>query len=942
MKNKIKRFLSANTRTKLYYLTSFSLHRKLARNLLVKPKNWLVFQLAKINKQAIINDIEFIDIEDNDLVSFACIGKIDSSTYNNFSKDLREKVETNAVVLAAMKGNFKKDNKIFDLTSNVMKVYQNSHIKIAVLSGVYDKNRLLNKNKIIKQINIARHMEIDYILMYLDDKHTSDQTKIQKKLIRKLSNYGVDYTLAINSNDAFPKRFRKNLYKKAARSFPILGDLTNREINENIVLQLKFKKIDNNVHIFEESIIPILFNKKKGFELVDSNNAEVLRTLRAKEINIKPYFDNMTIGEMCEIIDIELPERLREYNNFVINRICNRLTDVEPGNVYFFRPFYSDSINTKVPSDQDRLHIVDKAMSKGAVFVISYQKLSEEIPHVFLGEASEAHIHMTAHLRNQLNVKTIGVTGSVGKTTTKDMLYEVVKQKFSAKRSLKNNNIQGIIDKNIQDIDKDIDVFVQELGEGKPGGASRHSRMIGPNMVVITNVGQAHIGLHGGSQNRLLNNILEITHGLQPSGIAYLNGDDPLLWNAELDCNVIYYAIDNKEADYYADDIKYHDNDIEFNIVCKATKEGAPFKIKIFGDYNILNAVACFAIGKELNMTNEQIAKGLLSFQTEGIRQNLVNIGGYNLILDCFNASITSVKSALDILTKTKKSQEGRRIAVLSDLTGMESPDETHEEVAKIVKEYADKLDYLICYGDKSRITYDNVKNTTDISCIYCTSSNNFKETLINLITREDIVLFKGSGKMELEERIDEIFGTNYSDNRYLSIGKARIRTQKDIRYKVFPNYAIVDEYLGENKVAKLVASINFIKVKNISSEAFNNSSLETFIGTRNLTYIGVEAFKDCFDLKDVKNILNVKFIDSGAFNNCKSLKQIRFGSNLLHIGDFAFEYCSNLKEVYLPPSVGFIGTNAFAGCDNITIACKKDSIAYQYAKANNINVKVK
>ena len=163
----------------------------------------------------------------------------------------------------------------------------------------------------------------------------------------------------------------------------------------------------------------------------------------------------------------------------------------------------------------------------------------------------------------------------------RDRLYYVLKEGVRAGRNQRNSNVQVKIGINEQKIPSDTEIYVQEIGGGRPGGASRHSRMILPDAAIVTNIGTAHIGNYE-SQEDLKNNKLGIIDGMDRNGMLFLNADDPLLIEAKPDCAVTYFALSNRDSDYYADKIKENVGSTYFNIVSKS--KTLPAKINVLGE----------------------------------------------------------------------------------------------------------------------------------------------------------------------------------------------------------------------------------------------------------------------------------------------------------------------------------------------------------------------
>lgn len=662
-----------------------------------------------------------------------------------------------------------------------------------------------------------------------------------------------------------------------------------------------------------------------------------LRYIENRTSKIRDIRNILTIKDICDILEVELPEKYSYLANTSVGKVCARSFEVNSGDVFFFREPFND-INDGTPAPlEKRMSIVRKARSRGARFIFSYADLEDDIPHINVGEAREAHITVCAELRKMYELKTIGITGSVGKTSTKDMLYNVLNQKYVTKYNLRNSNTQVNIGMHVQDFRGGDEFFIQEIGGGRPGGASRHSRMILPTATVVTNIGHAHIGNYG-TQEKLMESKLGIVEGMGPEGTLFLNGDDPLLKTAKVDADTVFYAIDNREADYYADNIREENGKTYFDIIHGDQK--IPAVLNVMGHYNVLNAVCSYAIGKKFGLTDEQIVEGIAQFETSGVRQNLVKVAGYNLFLDCFNASPASIDSSLSVLDAMET--ENKKIAVIGDITGMaEMAEEIHQMVGEIVKQH--NMDIVIFFGNDTHVSYEAVKDA-GIETYHFTDPAAMEAYIESVMSLNDILLFKGSSKMKLAERVDSMFGTMYADQRYIDEVTVRKTVENGIRYNLYPDYATAmgrKSRTVKNASIKIEKTIKGRPVTNLGDGAFSEEySINSIKMTKNIRHIGKGCFNGCGDLEEI-DLKNVKFIDEEAFCDCSSLSNIIINEGLMHIGREAFKNCHELTSLRLPKSLSQIDDNAFANCEELTIECWDNTYALEYCKENGIRYSI-
>lgn len=659
--------------------------------------------------------------------------------------------------------------------------------------------------------------------------------------------------------------------------------------------------------------------------------------LKEKMRGLHPWNEPVYLHDIAEAAGVTLPEKFSYLGDYTVNSICSRSSELAPGNVFFYRQQFRDKNDSKPMNEVIRLKLILRAVMRKTLFIFSCRRLWPWIPHVVVKDAMEAHIAVIGWYRKRLPVKCIGITGSVGKTSTKDMMYHVLSQEFKTEKSRKNSNVQTKIGINVQRIREGTQFFIQEIGGGRPGGASRHSRMIAPAVTVVTNIGTAHIGNYE-SQHELMKHKLQITAGMSSDGCLFLNGDDPLLASVVTEYRTCYFAVFNRNADYYADRICEIGHRTSFDIV-SSSGERYPVELNVPGKYNILNAVCSFAVGKYLGMRESDIAKGLLQFKTEGTRQNLVNVGGYHLFVDCFNASADSVESALSVLVRLRTTPDGGKKAVIGDITGMgEQAEEINKQVAGILSSYLNQLDELVLYGDNSQQIMNHIEGDTSKIRIY-RSPRKMNEWIRSSLKRGDVTLFKGSSKVKLDERIDDIFGTNFSDGKYVEGLHYVGRKHNGVKYRIFDEHATVWGTAGTSRQLKIKRRIGGKKVKKVRMGAFRGSKvlkeirlgsqirhigtgsfaqcrkLESVVGGCRIVFIGKKAFEDCFSLKKIRLPETLRFLGAGAFENCRNLENIRIPGKCTNVAKRAFSGCSRLHEVLLEEGILRLSENCFSGC---------------------------
>jgi len=855
---------------------------------------------------------------------------------------------------------FKETINLYTLTPRTGFILKKSQYKVAFFGlkipkdGSLEEETLLSE-QVIKNIVYCRQQNVDYIVAYVIREYDNSIsiTPYERACLKKLANSGCDAVFCANEGWLHAGSNIKKLNGKYSNSIASMGSLfgIGAEV-EGAAMAIRFKllpKIEGEAKFFvNKGYIPMYNNKLADGTIysvtrIDYHNSEhrrnqrVMDALKYIEDETFKYRDIrniLTINDICKILEVELPEKYKHLANVSVGKVCARSFEVKSGDVFFFRQPFADNNDGEPAPLEKRLRIVDKALARGARFVFSYEDLGEKIPHIKVGNAREAHITVCAHLRQMYEVKTVGITGSVGKTSTKDMLYNVLNEKYATFRNLRNSNTQVNIGMHIQDFRGGYEFFIQEIGGGRPGGASRHSRMILPEATIVTNIGHAHLGNYG-TQEKLMESKLGIMEGMDEKGTLYLNADDPLLRTAKVDVDTVFFAVNNKEADYYADNISESNGQTSFEIVHGDHRVSA--MLNVLGEYNVLNAVCCYAIGKKFGLTDEQIVEGISKFETSGVRQNLMTVAGYDLFVDCFNASPKSIETSLSVLEKIET--DNKKIAVIGDVTGMaEMTEDIHVEIGEIVK--SKKMDKLICYGESSKIVH-KMAVEAGIDAVSITDPDELERSIMQEADEGDVILFKGSGKMKFTERIDNMFGTMLADQGYIDKKAYRKVKESRVRYNAYQNYATVTGCNDFNGTIKIAKKVRGVPVYNLGEGAFSDKeNVREFKLPNTIRHIGAGCFYGCGMLKTVEIPRTVKYIGESAFSECSLLEKIKLPEGVMQLDDKVFYGCTELKEVYLPASIRQIGKDIFDNCDSVTVYCKEGSYAAQYCAANGVHHK--
>ncbi len=345
-------------------------------------------------------------------------------------------------------------------------------------------------------------------------------------------------------------------------------------------------------------------------------------------------------------------------------------------------------------------------------------------------------------------LKVVGVTGSVGKTSTKDIIANVLSKKYKTLKTEGNNNNNIGLPLTILRL-KDEEVAVIEMGMNHLGEISYLTKIAKPDISVITNIGTSHIG-NLGSRENILKAKLEILDGMEKK-VLVINNDNDLLnkWNIEQrdeQIEVHTFGIENKSEEI-AENIILDEKSSSF--ICKANNEEFKITVPVNGKHFILNSLCAVTVGKLLNLSNDQIISGIESFKLTAKRMEIINLkNDITLINDSYNASYESMKEALSSLNNMKAK---RKIAVLGDMLELGNfSEKLHREVGEEV--YKNNLDCLLIVGNQAKYiaegAIDKGFNKDKINCF-----NNNDELLDYLkqnINNGDTLLFKASNAIKL------------------------------------------------------------------------------------------------------------------------------------------------------------------------------------------------
>ena len=404
-----------------------------------------------------------------------------------------------------------------------------------------------------------------------------------------------------------------------------------------------------------------------------------------------------------------------------------------------------------------------RAVENGAVAVVVEYEI-EGCPCMVVPDTGRALLQIAAYYRKKFSPVLVGVTGSVGKTTTKEMIARVLSAAYETLKTQGNLNNEIGLPKTLMELNSSHEAAVIEMGMSDFGEIHRLSCTTQPTIGVITNIGFSHIE-HLKSQEGILQAKLEILDGMAEDAPLVVNGDDPRLapLKEQLTRPVYTYGIENEQADVRAVDIQVEENSTVFTItehgktVCRVT-------LPCVGLHNVLDALAAYCAGKLAGVAPQQIADALGTYKAVGFRQNIEQHGPYTLIMDCYNASPDSMRAALHVLKEMKSA--GRKVAVLGDMLELgDLSRKLHEIVGDMAA--ASEADQIFCYGDQTQYLAKSASEG-GASVFYTDDAVELCSAIRAYLRPGDLLLFKARRGMHLEDCVREIFGQEDEQNAVL------------------------------------------------------------------------------------------------------------------------------------------------------------------------------
>lgn len=669
-----------------------------------------------------------------------------------------------------------------------------NHIKVAVLSYTVNcycaedyltdegKTELLNLydgSRIQADAMGMREQGAEFILAYLNcESEAPISVEERKKMGMMLADAGCDYVVCLSADELSPL-FRYTAADGRNTSIATgLGLYMAGSVDEDHALSALLNitvykteegKIDvtdrfipikrcESYHHYPYAAVPLLekpkskkavFRRDLTAQIQKKLGGDIAVFSKIKIMMKRNIIPQLTYGEIYDILGAKpsFSDRMKLNMNkkvFIAGRKNDLHKNCAVVNLDFSRYYNHDKV---------QLTFEDALKANATLFIDT--KPCGKIPCIVVDNCRNAYIKLMKAIRNKYDPITVAITGTAGKTTTKELMSAVFDTHYKTLHVEGNNNqyvSTGII---VQKLTDEYEAYVQEVHGGSKGSAKRISQMIRPDIALITNIGEGHLKDMGTIEN-VIKGKMDIIAGLKKDGVLIIDDDNPYLHEQHPDCRVIRYSIHNEACDYYASNIQNCGNMIKFQINCEEGVYHAQLNFQ--GVHNVSNALGVFAAGRFAGIPAYKIIAGLTHYVPDADKQNLIEVGGYKLIVDSYSSTAISVESAIRGLSNFPVQGNERRIAVIGDIPALgDSSAEVHKEVAKKIAEY--DFDLLLCFGEDSVYFVEEAKRKGK-DAYFFSDREEFNQKIVESIRLGDIILFKGGTRLHFkEETIYPIFG---------------------------------------------------------------------------------------------------------------------------------------------------------------------------------------
>lgn len=448
-----------------------------------------------------------------------------------------------------------------------------------------------------------------------------------------------------------------------------------------------------------------------------------------------------SLGQIANMIGGKLSDE--SYKDLIIEGVSTDSRTVSKDNLYI--PLIGEVFDGRI--------FIKECENKGAAaFLINEDykiKKNINIPYIKVENTEDALRDLARAYRKELDIKIIGITGSNGKTTTKDLLTSVLSEKYKVQKTLGNLNNQIGVPKTILSLNEDTEIGVIELGTDNFGDISLTTSIAKPDIAVILNIGDSH--LHNlKTREGIAKAKMEITEGLNKDGIFIYNLDDPILKKVvptyDLDQKVLTFGQD-QNADYVIKRLETNSSGVQFK------HEDRVYTVPLLGDHQIYNGGFSAMLGELLNLNESQIENGLKKVNASSNRSTILQLDGFDILDDSYKSNPQALSTGLN--TCYMLGRYTNKIVVLGDMLELgDDEDKLHYEMGKKID--PNQIHYCLFYGPLAKHMYQGaLENFPKSRIFHFDSKADACDKLKQLICKSTLVFIKGSHGMHMEEIIE-------------------------------------------------------------------------------------------------------------------------------------------------------------------------------------------
>ena len=494
------------------------------------------------------------------------------------------------------------------------------------------------------------------------------------------------------------------------------------------------------------------YNSKHSFSLAENAMISIVKPLNdlsywcESQNNTSAKVTLLQLLQFANINCSELSEEVKREFDRNISGVCRAGSR-----------FTKDCITVQLYEDADEM--ITWAYRHGAVVCITRKNVCG-VPCIVVEEPELLYAKLCLYFRIKRKIHTVAIAGSIGKTTTKQMIKCVCNTNYNVFCDEGNDNQLDGVGYISQHIPKNADLWIQETSEDTPGCMEAISMVVRPNIIVITSIDKSHIESFT-SEGAICSEVKDIAKYCEADTKVITNIDDELNSNLCFENNeIVSVSLKNCNADYYAGNISINSNGITFSIIVKGDSSKHTVVINnAFAKHNVYSALYAFAVGDLSNINRDKIIEGISHYMPTGIRQNLFKANDILVYADCYNAVAKSISSAVNTCDLIPVS--GKRVAVIGDIaeTGSYS-DSVHSEIVNIL--YNSKFDYVFTCGRSLSKALMRSKKPNNVKCYIFNSQKEMNSCLKTELNKGDLVLLKGSHSSHLEKTIKHLFPVKY------------------------------------------------------------------------------------------------------------------------------------------------------------------------------------